>query len=251
MEGIILKPFYFTTSWDDGFPEDIRLADMLSAHGIRGTFYVPRSWQRPVMAPHHVRALAAQFEIGAHTLHHVILTDLPAAKAADEISGSKRWLEDLTGQRCSTFCFPSGKYSPEHVAMVRLEGFDGARTVQLCSLALPSSKDGLVLLGTTLQVFPHSSFVYLRNALKWGTPRNLFLYALPGRAATSWGDLARRLLSYAAENGGVFHLWGHSWEIAERNLWGDLEDLLSFTRSLARQPQYVTNSELCSIAHSS
>ena len=30
-----------TTSWGDGNPLDIRLAEILASHGLRGTFYVP------------------------------------------------------------------------------------------------------------------------------------------------------------------------------------------------------------------
>ena len=47
-----------TTSWDDGHPLDLRLADRLAARGFTGTFYVPRHNRegRPVLSAREVRA---------------------------------------------------------------------------------------------------------------------------------------------------------------------------------------------------
>jgi hypothetical protein len=36
---------YITTSWDDGHPSDLRVAELLIKHGLRGTFYVPMTAQ--------------------------------------------------------------------------------------------------------------------------------------------------------------------------------------------------------------
>jgi len=43
--------------------------------------------------------------------------------------------------------------------------------------------------------------------------------------------------------GGVYHLWGHSWEIEERGEWERLERVLSY---IGRHEgvSYVSNSEL-------
>ena len=30
-----------TTSWDDGHPLDLRVAELLAKYGLQGTFYVP------------------------------------------------------------------------------------------------------------------------------------------------------------------------------------------------------------------
>ena len=40
-----------TTSWDDGHPLDLKVADILSEFGIQGTFYVaPYNRERAVLA---------------------------------------------------------------------------------------------------------------------------------------------------------------------------------------------------------
>ena len=87
-----------TTSWDDGHPLDLRVAEMLERHGLTGTFYIPRSIETGTMTESQMRELAGRFEIGAHTLNHVFLADAPDAAAKEEIEGSKRWIEDVTGK---------------------------------------------------------------------------------------------------------------------------------------------------------
>src|SRR5436190_13479271 len=96
-----MKPIAcITTSWDDGHPLDLRVAELLAKYDLRGTFYVPRSAERGTMTAAQIRELSGAFEVGAHTLHHVVLTRAPEAQARQEIAGSKSWLEDLTGSAC-------------------------------------------------------------------------------------------------------------------------------------------------------
>ena len=63
------------------------------------------------------------------------------------------------------------------------------------------------------------------------------------RAATDPRDLVERMMNRVVSQGGVVHIWGHSWEIDQRSMWNELEDIL---RILASQPgvRYVTNREL-------
>jgi hypothetical protein len=49
-------------------------------------------------------------------------------------------------------------------------------------------------------------------------------------------------------HGGVFHLWGHSWEIEEKGQWENLEAVLKTMSSWREKWQGVTNSELCQYA---
>lgn len=58
----------------------------------------------------HARDLVrAGFEVGAHTINHPILTNLPFDEAAAEILGSRDMIVRQTGQCSTTFCFPNGK----------------------------------------------------------------------------------------------------------------------------------------------
>ena len=62
-----------TTSWDDGHPLDLRVAELLAKHGLPGTFYVPMRAEHGTMTTAQLRELSGAFEIGAHTVHHVDL----------------------------------------------------------------------------------------------------------------------------------------------------------------------------------
>lgn len=78
-----------------------------------------------------VRAMAARgVTIGAHTLSHPILAETPDAVAAEEISASKRVLEEMTGQPVTLFAYPNGRpgrdYGDGHVQMVKDAGFQAA-----------------------------------------------------------------------------------------------------------------------------
>ena len=68
------RQFALTTSWDDGYPLDLRVAELLVKYGLQGTFYIPSETGHPILRDEQVSELAKAFEVGAHTLHHVDLT---------------------------------------------------------------------------------------------------------------------------------------------------------------------------------
>jgi peptidoglycan/xylan/chitin deacetylase (PgdA/CDA1 family) len=68
-------------------------------------------------------------EIGAHTLTHPVLSTLTPEQQQEEIGGSKRRLEEMTGKRVTSFAYPYGKknhYSQQTVKTVQANGFDCA-----------------------------------------------------------------------------------------------------------------------------
>lgn len=86
-----------------------------------------------MMSSRQVRDLhSAGMEVGAHTVNHPILATLPVAAARAEIASGRDMLEAIIGSRVGLFAYPNGKpgqdYLPEHVALVRALGFDGAFT---------------------------------------------------------------------------------------------------------------------------
>lgn len=233
--------FTITTSWDDGHPLDLRLAELLARHGLAGTFYVPLSNSRPTLSRVEIRELSKQFEIGAHTVHHLRLTDLSATEANAEIRESKSRLEDTLGEPCRTFCFPGGRFRPEHIQMLKNAGYVAARTVELLSLATPSPVGGLAVIPTSVQAYPHSFFGYVRNAAKRhssGAVGKLLSLAV----TRDWVLLAKQMLASANDTGGVFHLWGHSWEIDKLGQWQALDSV--FAAMAHMQASFVTNYEL-------
>jgi hypothetical protein len=235
---------YLTTSWDDGHPADFRVAELLNRYNLRGTFYVPREARTGTLDEASLRTLGRQVELGAHTLHHVFLDHASDTVARREIEHSKAWIEDLTGRPCTVFCPPGGKFQRIHLKMIREAGFAAIRTVELMSLSRPRLREGLLVLPTTLQAFPHRPVTYVKNAWKRLAGANLWRYLLcgPGR---QWHSMAETLLQNVAKNGGVFHLWGHSWEVQVTNQWERLEELFKLMSQYAAEVPCVTNSQLC------
>lgn len=240
-----------TTSWDDGHPADLRLAELLSRYGIPATFYIPIRNDKPVMTTSELRGLAADFEVGAHTVNHTILNEVPDTVARLEIVESKCRLEDAISQPITMFSFPAGKYSARHLAYIRAAGFRGARTVELMSLARHRTKHGVAIMPTTLQAFSHSSTTYLKNAVKRRSWSNAWraLRCSGILASRSWPDIALELLHRALEVGGVFHLWGHSWEIEELDQWQELEKVLKLLSASKDKAVPLTNSEACAMGY--
>jgi len=56
------------------------------------------------------------------------------------------------------------------------------------------------------------------------------------------------LLERTLSRGGVFHLWGHSWEIEQERQWDRLEELLAVMAANKDKLTIATNSELESYA---
>jgi peptidoglycan/xylan/chitin deacetylase (PgdA/CDA1 family) len=73
--------------------------------------------------------ISAGQEIGSHTLTHPVLTAIPAAQAKEEISVSKKKLEDLFGVRIRHFCYPYGKWSRRLSDLVEEAGYITAVTL--------------------------------------------------------------------------------------------------------------------------
>jgi hypothetical protein len=245
MGGIIVRTeTYVTTSWDDGHPLDLRVAELLQKYDLRGTFYVPMTAAKGTMTAAQLRELALGFEIGAHTLHHNVFTRATERQASREIIDSKSWVESNTGLQCLMFCAPKGKYRSQHLKMIRDAGYLGFRSVELISLDFPMLKTGIMLMPTTIQAYPHGFLTFARNAAKRAAFRNLWRLVVHG-ASADWPTLAQSLLLDALKFGGVFHLWGHSWEVQETGQWQRLEELFRFMSGFTREAAPLTNGQIC------
>jgi peptidoglycan/xylan/chitin deacetylase (PgdA/CDA1 family) len=238
------SPALFTTSWDDGHPFDLRIADLLQEHQVQGTFYIPRKSDKSTLPVEMVRRLSEAFEIGAHTLNHVDLLSVSGSRRANEIVGSKKWVEDVTGRECKMFCPPKGRFDQAVADIAHAAGFLGIRTVELMSLNAPLRRSGIFIEPTSLQVYNHSSVDYMRNSVKRHAWKNIPNY-WSHRYGKTLVEAAESMFCDVETSGGCFHLWGHSWEIEQHALWKDLNRILAINRSLGCPIRTVTNSEVC------
>jgi peptidoglycan/xylan/chitin deacetylase (PgdA/CDA1 family) len=72
----------------------------------------------------------AGMDVGSHTCHHVDLTAVDETTASDEITRSKRELEQAIGCEVRHFCYPYGRYLPEHAQMAQQAGYATATTTR-------------------------------------------------------------------------------------------------------------------------
>jgi peptidoglycan/xylan/chitin deacetylase (PgdA/CDA1 family) len=225
-----------TTSWDDGHELDEKLALELDRLGFAGTFYIsPRSAEIPAdsrIRGATLRDFAQRFEIGSHTLTHPHLTRLSLDDAAREITAGNEVLQDVIGRAVSAFCYPYGAYRAEHVELVRAAGFRVARTIR--RFRTQSAADPLQM-GTT-------SHAARYRADGWPAVRRSRTVRQACAMWSNWDVLARQLFQEARAGGGVFHLWGHSWEIEAHDDWPRLRSLLRYIAD--HDVEFVTNGEL-------
>lgn len=218
------------TSWDDGHPDDVRLADILARFKLQGTFFVPvRNIEGlPVMGPRDLRHLASQYEIASHTQDHRYLVRLSREEATIQIESGKAMLEDILSRPVGGFCYPGGKVNRAVRRLVEQSGFAYARTTR--NFLLNPGQDRLMM-PTTLQVFPHARSVYVRNYLRWGNySERAATFGCLFDSGTSFVERFRAVLDCAhAMPDSVIHLWGHSWELSRFDLWKTFEQILRLT----------------------
>jgi len=220
----------FTSSWDDGYVLDLRIADLLDRYGLKGTFYVCPHKQHAaeMLSATQIKNLSTRHRIGAHTITHPRLTEIPSDAASREIRASKEWIEEITGMACVTFCYPYGATNESVRDIVKNAGFSDARTTQDLRFA---SSDPL-LQPVSLQIIPFPLRISTRPLWKVLDPlaplrsryRRLRTMGVPHAAMTSWLSLATYLYDYAlTKQQPFFHLYGHSREVEKYRMWGDLE----------------------------
>jgi D-inositol-3-phosphate glycosyltransferase len=231
------KPLVVTTSWDDGHVLDMRLAKLLKKYHVPATFYVsPRDHEFPVdkrLTDKQIKAIAADFEIGAHTMTHPRLTEVDDDTALYEMRESKKYLEKLLGTKITTFCYPGGNYAARHVAMAKRAGFRYARTVKRHGFDLRGS---LLEGRTSVNTYNHYQDLWKVARFARFNPIKVYQYF-------HWDQLAIAMFDRMQKTGGVFHLWGHSWEVDGHGDWEKLENVL---KHIAHRPDvvYATNGQL-------
>lgn len=75
-------------------------------------------------------ARSPAFEIGAHTIHHPLLSTLSIEEQRREIQGSRQVLQEITGQEVGQFAYPYGDFDWRTVGLVEEAGFYAACTVE-------------------------------------------------------------------------------------------------------------------------
>lgn len=233
-----------TTSWDDSDILDVKLAALLDKYGVKGTFYITPN-RKNRLSDNEIAAISKKHEIGAHTMDHFLLTEISAEEAAKQIAESKSYLEKIVSRQIEIFAYPAGDYNTSVIDIVKSCGFIGARTTKDWFWNLPYDSFEMP---TSLHVYPHlfrpdGSGTRARLAPLFHNFPKIIRYRLRLTAVFSWRNLALAMFDKAHAKGGVFHIWGHSWEIEKYKMWEDLENVLKYISS-REGVEFKTNSEV-------
>lgn len=248
-----MKKTIFTTSWDDGNKLDLKVLELLDKYNLKGTFYIPKQYILKTLSDKDILLIDRTQEIGAHTLTHPDLDKLDLPLLEKEIVGSKKYLEDLLNHEVKMFGYPKGRYNKDAKQESIKAGFIGVRGLK--------KGDGFDFdcfeMPVSLQIYPFPLRRRSANKIHWS--RFLFQplinnywivkkYNLPLKSFLSWNNLARSYFSAVVKKGGIFHLWGHSWEIEKYKMWNQLEELFKFIYNKSNVLP-LTNSQIIEYAN--
>ena len=236
---------FVTLSVDDGHPTDLRTLELVQKYGLKATFYVPAKFERPVMTRSQLQLLSRHAELGGHTMNHLRLTSLPEAQVWAELSDGKKWLEDVSGSRVDSFCYPGGKFNQRVATLAEKAGYLGARTCMLNLTGFPAKPFAW---GVSTHAYSHGRVVQLRHALLEGNLEGGWKFFRTFKGLVDWEEQFLCTLDYVSRSGGIAHLFLHSWEIDERNEWGKLERVFQAI-SRYELPMRMTNGELYRLWH--
>ena len=231
-----------TTSWDDGDPLDLKVAELLRARGLPGTFYFAFRGHHGgrILEPSQLKSLASEgFEVGGHSMSHSVLPKLSSKEIAREVGICKNRLEDILGERVRMFCYPKGRFNADVIRHVKNVGYEGARTTRMLRQRLDFDP---FQMPTSLLAYPNKRKMYAKNLIKSRNIRGLFDYATQFIRLESWVSMGKILFDQVLKESGIWHLYGHSWQIEEMGLWDDLKEILDYVCG-REGVLYLTNAE--------
>lgn len=216
-----------TLSYDDGVKFDKRLIEIMSAHGLKGTFNICGGFLSPTDGQRHLSGkevfemlTTSGNEVANHGQNHYSLTCMPEPLALADVLDCRRTLEKLfNGKPITGMAYANGSFNDRVVELLRACGITYCRTTR--------STGGFAMPENFLQWHPtchHKDarlMEFLDTFLAWQPP------------AYFWGDKAQ-----------LFYLWGHSYEFDNDNNWEVIEE---FAKKAGGRDDvwYATNGEIC------
>ena len=148
----------FTTSWDDGFPADTRVADLLHSFGLRGTFYASTgpAGARSI-SDSDLRRIARDHELGNHGRTHTPFLSLSSADIEDEVRWGDRELSRF-GSPGKIVAPPKGKMDSRVVRTLRELGYQVRSAPVLATRSRRAT-----WFEPSLQFYPHTWSAITRN----------------------------------------------------------------------------------------
>jgi peptidoglycan/xylan/chitin deacetylase (PgdA/CDA1 family) len=127
-EGGTLPPKPVVLSFDDGYRPQFTFAlPQLRKHGWAGLLNLKAEGSD--LYESNVKAMtAAGWELAAHTINHLDLTELGPEQLEEETAGARKLLQDEFHVPVKNFCYPAGQFDETVIAAVETAGYVGATT---------------------------------------------------------------------------------------------------------------------------
>ena len=121
-------------TFDDGFKSDIEIVlPRLKEKNAYATFFIVKSYlnKNGYMNEKDVIELSNQgMQIGSHSMSHPNFLEIDNSKKINELESSRKYLEDLTSKKISTFSFPFGFTNKTLINLVFDAGYEYCCTSQ-------------------------------------------------------------------------------------------------------------------------
>ncbi len=202
-------------SWDDGIPNDKRLAELLHKTGWRASFFFNRNSPR---LDRWKELEDLGMEVGSHSWSHPFYWLQTPRRCQEESLGMRLLLEGKTGHPVISFAYPfnyTAAYDAQGDYVLRAQdeaGYLSGRTTNTGSLSLDD----------------------LGNPLAMKTDGHFLMPS--ARIEAAWNRAAET-------QRGIFYIWGHSYELPKETDWAAFEDLLG---KFGRRPEawYASQGDL-------
>ena len=216
-------------SWDDGSIYDLKLAEYFIKYHIPCKLFVPtyNRENRTVLSASQIQSLKHPLiSFGGHTNSHVYLTQIPLSDINKEVDDNIKYLEDITGEPIKHFCLPGGQYNSQIIQLIK-DQFDSIRTADtMCSLFTGKIRK------PTFHFYPRGIKSLIGNAVRH-YDKILPVIIKASMKYHNYFDILKASIAIMNKNKTLYkiHIWGHSWEIEELQLWGKLDDMLRYIKT--------------------
>ena len=123
-----LPPKPIVISFDDGYRPQFTFAlPNLRKHGWAGLLNL-RAEGSELYESNVEAMIAAGWELAAHTINHLDLTELGAEELEEEVAGSRKILQEEFKVPVNNFCYPAGQFDETVIEAVEAAGYTGATT---------------------------------------------------------------------------------------------------------------------------
>jgi peptidoglycan/xylan/chitin deacetylase (PgdA/CDA1 family) len=123
-----LPPKPVVISFDDGYrPQYTFALPTLRKHGWAGVLNLKAEGSE-LYESNVKKMIAAGWELAAHTIHHLDLTELGPEELEEEVGESRKILQEEFKVPVNNFCYPAGKFDETVIEAVEAAGYTGATT---------------------------------------------------------------------------------------------------------------------------